>query len=98
MSPTRVMLVDDHAIVRRGLAALLSANENYSIVAEARDGEEALNRLETTVADVVLLDLFMPRMGGMETIRRIRRKFPQVKIVVLSMYDDEQLVAQALHD
>jgi DNA-binding NarL/FixJ family response regulator len=92
------MLVDDHVIVRRGLAALLRADGRYVVVAEANDGEEALLRLETIEVDIAILDLCMPRINGLETVRRIARQHPRVKTIVLSMYDDEQFVAQSLHD
>lgn len=98
MTPHRVLLVDDHAIVRRGLAALLKADGRYSVVSEANDGEEALAKLEASAADVAILDLSMPRMNGLETIRRIARQHAKVKVIVLSMYGDEQFVAQSLHD
>jgi DNA-binding NarL/FixJ family response regulator len=98
MKPVRVVLIDDHAIVRRGLAALLHADERIQIVAEANDGEEALTRLETVQADIAILDLSMPRLNGLETLRRIARLHPRIKTIVLSMYDDDEFVAQALRD
>jgi DNA-binding NarL/FixJ family response regulator len=98
MKPVRVMLVDDHAIVRRGLAALLRADNRYEVVAEASDGEEALLRLESVEADVAILDLSMPRLNGLETLRRIARQHPRTRTIVLSMYDDDQFVAQSLRD
>jgi DNA-binding NarL/FixJ family response regulator len=98
MGPFRVLLVDDHAIVRRGLAALVSTNSKYRIEAEAKDGEEALIKLETIPVDIAIVDLYMPRLNGLETLRRIVRQYPRVKVVVLSMYDDEQFVSQAFHD
>jgi DNA-binding NarL/FixJ family response regulator len=94
----RIMLVDDHNLVRRGLASLLQTEGRYQVVAEASDGEEALRILEDTPADVAILDLSMPRMNGLETIRRASKKFPRLKILVLSMYGDEQFVSQSLHD
>ena len=98
MKPTRLLLVDDHAIVRKGLAALVSADDRYRVVAEASDGDEAVAQVEATQPDIVILDLHMPRLNGLETIRRLTRQFPRVKIIVLSMYDDEQFVAQSLND
>src|SRR2546426_981678 len=96
--PHRVMLVDDHAIVRSGLAALLKADGRYTVVGEARDGEEALAKVDAIDPDVVILDLCMPRLNGLETIRRFSRQHPRLKTIVLSMYDDDQFVAQSLHD
>lgn len=92
----RVMLVDDHNLVRRGLASLLGADGRFSVVAEAADGTEALAALHDQPIDVVILDLCMPRMSGLELIRRLGRSSPPPRLLVLSMYDDEQFVAQAL--
>ena len=95
---TRVILIDDHAIVRKGLASLLHADSRYEVVAEANDGEEALSRLESVDADVAILDLSMPRLNGLETLRRMAKQHPKTRTLVLSMYDDDQFVAQALSD
>lgn len=95
-APCRVMLVDDHALVRRGVAALLKADGRYSVISEAGDGEDALAKLESVDPDVVILDLDMPRLNGLEVIRRLIKRQPRARILVLSMYDDEQFVAQAL--
>lgn len=92
----RVLLVDDHNLVRRGLASLLMSDGRFTVVAEAADGHEALAALDHNPIDIVILDLCMPRMSGLELIRRIGRATPPVRLLVLSMYDDEQFVAQAL--
>lgn len=92
----QVILVDDHTIVRRGLAALLQMGGDYEVVAEAGDGEEALRLTDEVTADVMILDLSMPRLNGLETTRRLKRKHPNLPILVLSMYDDEAFVMQAL--
>jgi len=92
------MLVDDHNIVRRGLAALLQMDGRYQVVGEAENGEDALGKLESIPTDLVILDLSMPRMNGLEAIRRIAKKGLRAKTVVLSMYDDPQFVAEALRD
>lgn len=91
-----IILVDDHNLVRRGLAALLRTDGRYIIVGEASNGEDALELAETTQADLMILDLGMPRMNGLEVIRRLEKRSPKTKIIVLSMYDDEQFVAEAL--
>ena len=96
--PWRVVLMDDHNLVRHGVAALLRTDGRYSVVGEADNGEDGLQLLETTPADLVLLDLSMPRLNGLETTRRLSRKFPRVGILILSMYNDEQFVAQTLAD
>ncbi len=92
---TTVILVDDHNLVRRGLGALLHSEGHYQVVAEARDGEEALRCVAAVDAEVMILDLSMPRMNGLETLRRLRETNPCIKVLVLSMYDDEQFVLQA---
>jgi DNA-binding NarL/FixJ family response regulator len=92
----RIILVDDHNLVRRGLAALLHTDGRYSVVGEASNGEEALLIVESTPADLMILDLSMPRLNGIETIRRLGKRFWRMRIIVLSMYDDAQFVAEAL--
>lgn len=94
----RVVLMDDHNLVRHGVASLLRTDGHYAVVGEACNGEEGLQLLESVPCDVVILDLSMPRLNGLETTRRISRRFPRVKILVLSMYNDEQFVAQTLQD
>lgn len=94
----RVMLVDDHSLVRRGVASLLASNPAYQVVAEASDGLDALAQLEQIKTDVVVLDLHMPRLNGTDTIRKIVRAYPEIRIVVLSMYDDAKLIEQAIND
>jgi DNA-binding NarL/FixJ family response regulator len=98
MSPIRILLVDDHEIVRRGIAGLLNSDKRFLVVAEAVDGDEALSRLEKIEADVAILDLAMPGKNGVETIRSIAASFPGTKMVVLSMHDSDQLIAQSLSD
>jgi DNA-binding NarL/FixJ family response regulator len=94
-SAYRVLLVDDHTLVRRGLASLLAQDGRYTVVAEAADGHAALDALDTHAIDIVILDLSMPRMSGLELLRRLG-KGTQPKLLVLSMYDDPQFVVQAL--
>ncbi|MCK6624327.1 MAG: response regulator transcription factor [Anaerolineae bacterium] len=97
-NPITVILADDHNIVRRGLAALLQMEGNYQVVCEAQNGEEALQCADQTSAQIMILDLSMPRLNGLETVRRLRHKHPKLKILVLSMYDDQEFVTQALQD
>ena len=100
MRQPRVLLVDDHALVRRGVAALLRMDGRYEVIGEADNGEEAIRQLsgplEKAKPDVVLLDLAMPRLDGLETMRRIHKFWPRLAVIVLSMHNDEQFVAQAL--
>jgi DNA-binding NarL/FixJ family response regulator len=94
----RVLVVDDHALVRRGLMALLHSEGRFTVVGEAGNGEVALALVTQLRPDIVLLDLSMPRMDGLETIRRLRRMPGRIRVLVLSMYDDLQFIAQALSD
>ncbi|MDX2194182.1 MAG: response regulator transcription factor [Gemmatimonadales bacterium] len=94
-APWRVFLVDDHALVRRGLAALLATDGRFLVVGEASDGAEALERLATTAADVVVLDLSMPRLNGLDTLRALAAQDRAPPVVLLSMYGEERFVAQA---
>lgn len=95
---TRVVLVDDHALVRRGLAVLLRADGRHDVVGEAGTGETALTLIERERPDVVILDMSMPGIDGLETLRRIRRAPTSPRVVILSMHDESQLIAQALAD
>ncbi len=92
----RVMLVDDHNLVRSGMAALLRQHGGFQVVSEATDGVSALQKISTVAFDLLIVDLAMPRLGGMAVIEELRRRSRRVKILVLSMYDDAQFVAQAL--
>ena len=85
---TRVLLADDHAILRAGLAMLVRAQPDLEVVAEAADGVEALEKVRRTKPDVVILDLTMPRMNGFDALREIVRDVPETKVLVLTMHDD----------
>lgn len=85
---TRVLLADDHAILRAGLAMLVRAQPDLEVVAEAADGIEALEKIRRTKPDVVILDLTMPRMSGFDALREIVRDHPDTKVLVLTMHDD----------
>jgi NarL family two-component system response regulator LiaR len=94
--PIRVMLVDDHAVVRSGLSAFLLAFEDFDLVGEAGSGEEALRLCERDQPDVVLMDLMMPGMDGVETTRAIRKRCPHVQVIALTSFPEEDLVQGAL--
>lgn len=96
--PLPVIVVDDHSVVRRGIAALLRVDGRYEVVAEAANGEEALAWAGRVEAGIMILDMQMPRVNGLDTLRRLTREQPGIKVLVLSMYDDVALVAQALHE
>lgn len=97
MTPYRikVLLVDDHAVVRAGFRHLLEKRHNYDIC-EANTAEEAYLLYEKEMPDVVVLDISMPGMGGMEGLRRLLRKYEQARVLVLSMYDDPAYVSRAM--
>jgi len=96
MGKTRIMLVDDHALVRRGLAVLLRMDARYEVVGEAGAGEAALLLVEQLRPDVLLLDLNMPGIDGLETLRRLRARALPLKILILTMHDELHLVGQAI--
>jgi NarL family two-component system response regulator LiaR len=96
ISVIRVMLVDDHAVVRSGLAAFLYAYDDFELVGEASDGEEALRLCARVHPDVILMDLIMPRMDGPTATRAIRERYPTVQILVLTSFKEDNLVHDAL--
>jgi two-component system, NarL family, response regulator LiaR len=98
MRTTRVVLVDDHALVRRGLAVLLRTDGRHVVVGEAGSGEAAIGLVDRERPDVVILDMSMPGIDGLETLRRLRRLPVQPRVLILSMHDEAQLIAQALND
>lgn len=92
----KVMIVDDHTVVRKGLVFYLNTIEDMEIVGEANDGEEALQKLKTVQPDLILMDLFMPKLNGMEATNQIKALYPHVKILVLSSFSDKDHVIPAL--
>lgn len=92
----RVMIVDDHDMVRRGLAAFLRVKPDLQLVGEARDGLEALLVCENVQPDVVLMDLVMPKLTGAEATRSIRERWPHIQIVALTSFEEKDLVRDAL--
>jgi DNA-binding NarL/FixJ family response regulator len=92
----RLFLVDDHAIVRNGLHALLAAEPHLHVVGEAANGQELFDQLPATPADLVLLDQHMPVLDGLATAGRLRAEYPQVRVLMLSMVDQPRRIGQAL--
>ncbi|PKO13302.1 MAG: DNA-binding response regulator [Chloroflexi bacterium HGW-Chloroflexi-10] len=90
------MLVDDHAVVRSGLGAFLYVFDDLELVAEAKDGKEALAMCETVMPDVILMDLVMPVMDGAAATKAIRNKWPQIQVVALTSFKEDDLVQGAL--
>jgi NarL family two-component system response regulator LiaR len=95
-TPIRVMIVDDHDMVRRGLVTFLMVCPDLELVGEATDGEEALRLCEQVRPDVILMDLVMPKMDGTEATRAIRERWPQVQVVALTSFQEKKLVQGAL--
>ncbi len=91
-----MLLADDHPVVRRGLAALLGTLDEFEVVGEAEDGEAAVREAQLTKPDVVLMDVRMPGMDGVEATRRIRKAVPDVAVLVLTMYDEDATVFTAM--
>lgn len=92
----RVLIVDDHEIVRRGLATFLDAYDDLQLVGEAQNGLAGLHQCEQVNPDVVLMDIRMPQMDGIEATRKIRKKYPHIQVIAMTSFEDKELVPQAL--
>ena len=92
----RVLIADDHAILRSGLKLLVDSQADMEVVAEAADGKQAIDKVRETLPEVALIDLSMPRLGGMEAIQKITELSAATRIVVLTMYDDAAYLRSAL--
>jgi DNA-binding NarL/FixJ family response regulator len=95
-SPTTIVLGDDHKIVLRGLRALLEAEPGFAVIGEASDGLRVLSLVERLKPDVLVLDLMMPGLGGFDVTRRVAKRFPKTRVIILSMYSSEAHVVEAL--
>ena len=96
MAKARILLVDDHTLFRQGLKTLLDAEYDMQVVGEARDGEEAMQRAAELKPDLILMDIGMPGLSSFEATRRLRRERSDTKVLFLTMYDDEDYLAQCL--
>ena len=96
MPKVRVVIADDHALLREGIRALLSRESDLEVVGEASDGREAIARCRALKPDVVLMDIAMPGLGGLEAALEIRKECPDTKILVLTQYEDREYVARFL--
>lgn len=96
MTALRILIADDHTLVRAGFRSLLEQLSDCAVVAEVDDGREALRLVAQLQPDVVLMDVKMPTLNGLEATARISRDFPNVRVVILSMYSNEEYVLQAL--
>ena len=96
MPRIRVLIADDHALVREGISALLGFCNDIEVVGEAADGIEAIERTKTVKPDIVLMDIGMPRLGGLEATVELRKTEPDVKIIILTQYDDREYISRFL--
>ena len=96
MEVIKVLVVDDHAVVRDGLVSMLGREEDFTVVGEARNGLEAVERVSELKPDVILMDLRMPEMDGVEAMRRIRAEYPDSKFIVLTTYDTDEYIFDAI--
>ena len=92
----RIVLAEDHTILREGLRALLSADAKFEIVGEAADGRQAVRAVEKLGPDLVMMDLSMPRMTGMDAIREIKKRYPETKIIALTVHKTEEYLRTTL--
>lgn len=96
MGRTRILIADDHVLVREGIRALLSLHEDVEVVGEASDGSEAIKLASKLSPDIILMDISMPGLGGLEATLEIKKANPEAKILVLSQYDDKEYVSRFL--
>ncbi len=96
MSKIRVLICDDHTILREGIRLLLNAQPDMEVVGEAVNGREAVEQARTLKPDVILMDIAMPRLNGLEATRQIRRDYPRARVLVLTMYESDEYIAQML--
>lgn len=96
MSKIRVLLADDHTIVRQGLRALLDSQEDIEVVGEAEDGRQAFEKTKELIPDVVVIDITMPNLNGIEATRQIKKLNPEIKVLVLTVHDNEEYIHQIL--
>ena len=96
MSKITVLIVDDHALVREGIVAFLSHCDDIEVVAEASDGLEAMEKVNKFNPDVVVMDIAMPKLGGLEATIELKKLKPDIRILILTQYDDKEYIARFL--
>lgn len=96
MSKIRILLADDHIVVREGIRYLLESNDNITVVGEVSNGRDAIQKAGDLKPDIVVMDISMPILNGIEATRAIMQQFPKVKVLVLTMYEDRETVRQIL--
>jgi two-component system response regulator NreC len=92
----RILIADDHNVLRAGLRALLSTEPDFDVIGEAANGEEALRVAQEVTPDVVLLDISMPHLGGLEVTWRLKELLPATRVLILTMHEDESLLQEAI--
>lgn len=97
MGKIKLLLADDHAVLRAGLKTLFNAQPDMEVVAEAADGEETVRKSQETAPDIVLMDITMPVMSGLKATQEIKSRNPAIKVLVLTMHEDESYLHQMLH-
>jgi len=96
MSRIKVLLAEDHTIVRKGIRSLLDDQPNIEVIGEAEDGREAIEKVEKLAPDIILMDNTMPILNGLEATRQIKKRFPEIKILILTMHTNEEYILQFL--
>src|SRR5687768_14262745 len=96
MPPIRVLVADDHTLVRESLVGVLQADGDVQVVAQAADGIETMEQALATRPDIVIADLSMPRLNGIEVVRRLREALPETRVLVLTMHQEDEYVLQAV--
>jgi len=97
MEKIRVILAEDHTIVRQGLRLLLKQSDDIKVIGEAKDGREAVKKTGHLKPDIALMDISMPILNGIEATRQIKKKFPDIKVLILTMHTTEEYISQILH-
>ena len=98
MSKIKIAIADDYKIYRDGLKVGLSADDNLDVIVEADNGEDLLKELETSSPDVIIMDLKMPIMDGMEATKAVRKKYPSIKVLVVTMYEDDKFIIHLMEN
>jgi|SRR5580658_4812186 DNA-binding NarL/FixJ family response regulator len=95
-SPVRILIADDHELMRRGLRSILATRTDWEVCGEAVDGSDAIEKTKLLRPDILVLDISMPRVNGLEVTRAIRRDFPGTQVVILSQYDESEMRPYAI--
>ena len=96
MYKIRILIVDDHAILRDGIRALINLNDDVEVVGEASEGKEAIEKAQELAPDVVVMDIAIPGLDGLEVTRRIKKKNPRVKVLVLTQHEDREYILSSI--